>query len=86
MYPELVESLQGMKRGKCVDEAGIIVEMLKDASRLFLLAVLDLFNNVLAFDLAPLGPWKRTKLVVIFKKGDPPDVANYRPISTRPIL
>ena len=30
--------------------------------------------------------WKRTRVKVLFKKGDPQDIENYRPISIIPIL
>ena len=66
---ELLDALKVMKRGRAKDEAGIVVEMLKDGSKCLLEAVLDMFNDVLSFRRQPPTEWKRTKLVVIFKKG-----------------
>ena len=83
---ELLDALRVMKRGRAKDEAGIVIEMLKDGSRCLLQAVVDMFNDVLAFRQQPPTEWKLTKLVVIFKKGDPSLPSNYRPIAILSIL
>ena len=83
---ELQEALRAMKRGKAADEAKVIAEMLKDGCNSLQLMVLDLFNDVLTSSEAPPDKWRRTKLVVIFKKGDAKVVGNYRPIAVLPIL
>ena len=78
---ELANALKQMKRGKASDEAGVAAEMLKDASQSLHDAVLDLFNEVLSCKLAPPEAWTRTRLTVIYKKGDAALPANYRPIA-----
>jgi hypothetical protein len=75
-----------MQRRKAKDEAGVIAEMLKDSSAAFLQATLELFNEVLSGQAVAPASWKKTKLVVIFKKGDPKMVGNYRPIAILPIM
>ena len=55
--------------------------MLKDGSQLLLAAVLNLFNDVISSKVAPPTAWKKTKLTLIFKKGDPTLAGNYRPIA-----
>ena len=83
---ELQAALLSMKNGKAKDTSGIIAEMLKVASKSLLDAVLTLFNDVFHFAADVPEVWRRTKLVVIFKKGDPKSPANYRPIAILPIL
>ena len=69
-----------------MDESGVIAEMLKDGSKSLLAAIRDLFNDVLSFTQQPPDEWRKTKLIVIFKKGDPNCPGNYRPIAILPIL
>ena len=40
----------------------------------------DIFNNTLKTKYIP-DSWHETKIVFLFKKGDPKDIKNYRPIS-----
>jgi len=83
---ELTAALGLMKRGRAMDESGVIAEMLKDGSQTLLAAILDLFNDVLSLRQQPPAEWRKTKLIVIFKKGDPTCPGNYRPIAILPIL
>ena len=83
---ELLDALSGMQRRKARDEAGIIAEMVKDSSIQFLQATLDLFNDILSGKLVSPANWKHTKLIVIFKKGDPKIAGNYRPIAILPVM
>ncbi len=83
---ELKDSLKMMKRGKAKDSQGVVAEMLKDGGDDLLECILDMFNDLLGPDSEPSKTWKETKLVVIFKKGDPRMAANYRPIAIVPIL
>ena len=83
---ELCEALRSLKRGRCKDERGIVAEMLKDGSHCLFAAMAELFNDVMLHKKHPPDEWRRTKLIVIFKKGDPKLPANYRPIAILPIL
>ena len=83
---ELRLALSKMKAGKAKDASGIIAEMLKEASEPLLNAILDVFNDVFYFRSEVPAAWRKTKLVVIFKKGDPKLASNYRPIAILPVL
>ena len=48
--------------------------------------ILEIFNAVLESHAAIPSEWRTSKLVVLFKKGDPTLPANYRPIAILPIL
>ena len=48
--------------------------------------MLELFNDILTNRDDPPETWKHTRLIVIFKKGEPKLVSNYRPIALLPIL
>jgi hypothetical protein len=83
---ELQEALEALKRDRAKDESGIIAEMLKDGSRSLLETILEIFNDVLLFNADVPNAWRKSKIVVIIKKGDPKLPANYRPIAILPIL
>ena len=83
---ELSSALRAMKCGKARDDAGVIVELIKSGSDKLREAILHLFNDVLHADQAPPEKWKRTRLTMIFKKGDPGLSSNYRPIAILPIV
>ena len=75
-----------MKLGKARDQKGIAAEMIKLDCELLHLMIFELFNDVLESDRKPPREWMMTKLIVIFKKGDPQLPSNYRPIAILPIL
>ena len=83
---ELTCALRKLKNGKTKDGAGIAAEMLKQGGDDLHIAILDLFNDVLAPGASPPDTWKRSRLKVIFKKGDGKLPKNYRPIAILPIL
>ena len=49
-------------------------------------AILNIFNEIAMLRADPPELWRRTKIVVSFKKGDPKLPGNYRPIAMLPIL
>ena len=83
---ELDAALSGMKSGRCADESGIVAEMLKCSGRRFRGQLLELFNDILKPGSEPPDSWRKTRLVVLFKKGDQNLVKNYRPIAILPIM
>ena len=83
---ELTDTLRQLKSGKSKDTAGIVAEMIKFGGVTLHSAILDLYNDLLSPEAMPPERWKRTRLVVIFKKNDARQVKNYRPIAITPIL
>ena len=77
---ELRAALRKMKPGKARDTSGIAAEMLKIECPVLQDLVLDLFNEVLSSRSVP-PVWRTSRLIVLFKKGDPKLPANYRPIA-----
>ena len=59
--------------------------MLKEGGSELFLMIAELFSAVLREGADP-EPWKRTRLKVLFKKGDPKSLEKYRPIAITPIL
>ena len=83
---ELEHALSLMKNGKARDTSGLIAEMLKTKCEQLQTMILDLFNDILVKGRPPPENWRSTRLIVIFKKGDPKLPGNYRPIAILPIL
>ena len=83
---ELRFALGKMKRRRACDTNGLIAEMPKTECELLQHVILDVFNNVLVLGKPPPSEWRSTRLIVIFKKGDPKLPSNYRPIAILPIL
>ena len=83
--PELEAALKKMKAGKASDSEGIAAEMLKIDCVILRDRILDLLNDVLSSRAVP-DDWRRSRLVVLFKKGDPKMPSNYRPIAILPLL
>jgi hypothetical protein len=83
---EVSKQLHMMKNGKAADSNGIVAEMLKMGGEKLQAIITDLFNEILVRKAEPPEEWKRTRIKVLFKKGDPQLPSNYRPISILPIL
>ena len=60
--------------------------MLKYAGDGLVSCIAELFTEILKPHLDVPDAWRRTRLNVLFKKGDPQALENYRPISILPIL
>jgi len=75
-----------MKRGKAADTLGISAAMLMVDCPALLDIILEVFNDVLRPAGEVPSTWRSSRLVVIFKKGDPALPSNYRPIAIVPIL
>ena len=74
-----------MKAGKARDSEGIAAEMLKIDCHILRERILELFNDVISTQALP-ADWRKSRLVVLFKKGDPKLPSNYRPIAILPLL
>ena len=83
---ELADALKTMKDSKTSDQQGVISEMPKNGDSLLRELLLDLFNDVIAAGKEAPEVWRMTRLVVIFKKGDPRLPNNYRLIAILPII
>ena len=83
---ELADQLRKMANGKAADESGLDAEVLKICGNATLEVLAQLFTEVMDPNKEPPAKWRKTKLKVLFKKGDSLDPANYRPIASLPIL
>eukprot|EP00973_Karenia_brevis_P081632 11317413-Karenia_brevis.AAC.1 len=75
-----------MKDNKAKDPSDVVAEMLKHGGAVLRETILDLYNDILISHTEPPEKWRQTRLVVLFKKGDPKLPGNYRPIAILPIL
>eukprot|EP00959_Pyramimonas_sp_CCMP1952_P005197 109261-Pyramimonas_sp.AAC.1 len=75
-----------MSNGKSADARGVVAELLKEGSDKLLLAIAGLFSDILHPNAELPEYWRHSRLKVLFKKGDPKSVDNYRPIAILPIL
>ena len=77
---------EDMSKNKAQDAGGVVAEMLQLGGHRLLEAVAALFTDILKPDSAPQEESRKTRLVVLHKKGDLYDPGNYRPIAMLPIL
>ena len=78
--------LKKMAKRKAGDTSGLVVEMLQKGGSALWSLLAELFTDVLKPEAAPPEQWRKARLIVLFKKGDKQDPANYRPISLLPLL
>lgn len=75
---EVCSGLKDMKNNKCKDKAGIVVEMLKQASTVLVDLLCETFNEIIRNDTEPPSSWKKTVIKVLHKSGDTRMPQNYR--------
>ena len=83
---EIRVQLRKMKKGRAADDAGIVSELLDEASDELIQAIADIFSAILRPGEAIPAAWKSSSIRVLFKKGNPKLPENYRPICIIPIL
>lgn len=77
---DIVEGLRHLQNEKCPGPDGIINEALKLGEKVLAGLLCQLFNNVLLHKEIP-QQWAKSEIILLYKKGDPADISNYRPIS-----
>ena len=77
---EVEDILKSLKTGKAAGPDSIDNRLLKELARPLSVPLTDLFNSSLAKGKVP-NLWKQASVTPVFKKNDPSDVSNYRPIS-----
>ena len=70
-----------MKRHKAQGMDGITSDIVKLGGPIVLTYLTNTFNNILKTKQIP-DSWHEAKTVILFKKGDPKDIKNYRPIKS----
>ena len=86
MVEEVEEELKKMLKRKACDTNGMVAEFLKASGEPMRKVVADVFSDLLKPPAEVPNYWRETRLKVIFKKGDPQNPENYRPICILPIL
>ena len=77
---EVERAIKRMKRHKAQGVDGITGDIIKLGGPMVLTYLTNIFNNILRTKQIP-DNWHETKIVILFKKGDPKDIKNYWPIS-----
>lgn len=82
---DILSKLEKLKDDKSPGTDGISNEAIKLAKTVILNPLTLLFNKILDEETVP-KTWTESEIVLLYKKGDPTDVGNYRPISIMPCL
>ncbi|KAI5743164.1 hypothetical protein M8J77_015214 [Diaphorina citri] len=82
---EVWKVIKKMKRGKSPGEDGVSIDILKEAGTEFYILMAELYNKCLRTCDIP-EDWKNALMILIHKKGDKNDIANYRPISLLSVM
>ncbi|MES9994358.1 MAG: reverse transcriptase family protein [Candidatus Thiodiazotropha sp.] len=77
---EVEDVLKSLKTGKAAGPDSIDNRLLKELAQPLCAPLADLFNFSIAKGKVP-NLWKQANVTPVFKKNDPSDVSNYRPIS-----
>ena len=77
---EVERAIKRMKRHKAQGVDGITRHIIKLGGPIVLTYLTNIFNNIKKTKQIP-DSWHEAKIVILFKKGDPKDIKNYRPIS-----
>ncbi len=74
-----------MKNGKATGHDGITNEQIKYGGKTLIEKLTNLFNEILLTGKTP-EQWKKSDIILLFKKGDRHQISNYRPITLSPSL
>ncbi|XP_023946281.2 LINE-1 reverse transcriptase homolog [Bicyclus anynana] len=74
------EHIKKLKREKSPGPDGLKNDALIEGAKLLTVPLTRIFNLVLRTGIIP-EQWQQSDIILLYKKGDPLDIANYRPIS-----
>ena len=77
---EVERGIKRLERHKAQGVDGITSDIIKLGGPIVLTYLINIFNNILKTKQIP-DNWHEAKIVILFKKGDPKDIKNYRPIN-----
>ncbi|XP_061381710.1 uncharacterized protein LOC133319855 [Danaus plexippus] len=77
---EVLKQITRLKPEKSPGPDGITNECIKVAKNLLLTPITILWNKILDEEAVP-HQWMTSEIILLYKKGDPADIGNYRPIS-----
>lgn len=80
---EILKQIMRLKPEKSPGPDGITNECIKVAKTLLLTPITILWNKILDENVVP-HQWMTSEIILLYKKGDPADIGNYRPISLMP--
>jgi hypothetical protein len=83
---EVEDELRKMAKRKSPDKAGIVVEMLQHGSEDLRDIIAKMFSDIMTKEKLAPEDWKKSYVIVLFKKGDRQLPDNYRPITLLSIL
>ena len=78
---EVQQVLGKLDPNKTTGHDGIPAKILRDCSKKLALPLANLFNISIIFERFP-SDWKLAEVCPVFKKDDPFNICNYRPVST----
>jgi hypothetical protein len=82
---ELIQLIKGLKNEKSAGPDGIPNEAIKHGAGLLAHPIAHLFNLIKKAGTVP-HQWTESNIILLYKKGNPNDISNYRPISLLPAL
>ena len=77
---EVERAIKWMKKLKAQGMDGITSDIIELGGPIVLTYLTNIFNNILKTKQIP-DSWHEAKIVILFKKGNPKDIKNYRPVS-----
>jgi hypothetical protein len=82
---EVIQHIKRLKLEKRPGPDKITNEAIKHAATILAHPLTHLFNLILKTESTP-KQWSESNIIILYKKGDPNDIGNYRPISLLPSL